>query len=728
MNFYKTCLFFSACLIFLSHYSTSQTNEDDKESSTLKLIESATQALDQGDYAKSSNFLSLAKASIDSTSSDVVLFKYYQTKATLAFERRQIKESLNDYSKAIQRARKLQDTSFMVASYSGMANALLVDNKFKKALIYQNEALSMLENEKSKTYYGLLSNMSIAYKQSQDFDNALSALLVVEEYFREQNDPKSLAIVQNNIGELYRENIEDYQKAKVHYHKAVKLNQSVKNDLQLSQNYHNLSLTCNSLKEIDSAFFYINKAIDLKTELGDLGGLAASNHALGLIQLENSKFYDAIASFQESLKISETYGITPGLFYANMGIGDAYLALGNRNEALKHYKNVETAAAQSDSYEMKAAITQKLGAFHKENKNFERALFYSEKLKTIEDSIASIKSSERMDELRIQYETTLAETENAMLRQREVSQQERIKLQNIFLIALSVIMIILLFMLFAVIKSRRLKKSADEEVSITNEELEKQYKIVKEREEELERQVELKDKIFSVLGHDLRTPLANIAGLIDSMTQIDLSQEELDFMLKHLKGETNASLKTLENILQWTRLEMDDKSLNIKELNEDEIIIEIINNFKSNTLAKEIQVDYKNNSKSILHADENQFRSIANNLIANAIKFSPIKGVVQVNFTEDDDYFIFKVSDQGKGMDKSVIKNLDTRKELMSTYGTEGEKGTGIGLRIVNDFINLHNGKLEFSKNEPTGTIVTVKLPKGIHEESSKPLKKDKKN
>src|SRR5690606_401628 len=307
--------------------------------------------------------------------------------------------------------------------------------------------------------------------------------------------------------------------------KAIKLNQSVKNELQLSQNYHNLSLTCHSLKEIDSAFFYINKAIDLKTELGDLGGLATSNHALGLIQLENSKFYDAIASFQKSLKISETYGITPGLFYANMGIGDAYLALGNHNEALKHYKNVETAAAQSDSYEMKAAITQKLGAFHKENKNFERALFYSEKLKTIEDSIASIKSSERMDELRIQYETTLAETENAMLRQREVSQQERIKLQNIFLIALSVIMIILLFMLFAVIKSRRLKKSADEEVSITNEELEKQYKIVKEREAELKRQVDLKDKIFSVLGHDLRTPLANIAGLIDSMTQIDLSQE-----------------------------------------------------------------------------------------------------------------------------------------------------------------------------------------------------------
>lgn len=712
MSFIKTCLKIFVLISLLGNSVYSQSEPYSDELSTLELIQSSNDALDNGDFNKSSNFLSLAKPSVDSMSSTFLLYKYYYTVGTLAFARRQVAESQQAFIKAISSAIKLQDTTFMVASYSGMANALLVDNKYKKALVYQNEALSMLEKNKTQTYYGLLSNMSISFKQSHDFDNALAALLEVEEYFRKQNDPKSLAIVHNNIGELYRENFQDFYRAKIHYHKAVKFNLKVNNYPQLSQNYHNLSLACNSLKQTDSAFYYVNKSIEIKTEIGDLGGLAANNHALGMIQMDVKQYDAAISSFQKTLEISEQLGISPGLFYGNMGIGDAYRAKGNRTEALKYYKKVEEAVSQTDSYELKGSIAGKLVEFHKENKDFEKALFYSEKLKAIEDSIAAIKSNDRLDELRVQYETSLAQSENEMLRQRETSQQERIKLQNVFLIILSATMIVLLFMLFMVIRTKKQKKSAYKEVSLTTEELEKQYEIVKQRESELKRQVALKDKIFSVLGHDLRTPLANIAGLIDSMTQIDLTPDELEFMLKHLRGETNASLKTLENILQWARLQMNDKSVNIKDIDEDEIIIDLIKNFESNTMAKEINVSYVNSSNSILKADENQFRSIANNLIANAIKFSPIKGEVKINFKEEKDYFVFSVSDQGRGIDNSIIKNLETREELMSTYGTEGEKGTGIGLRIVKDFINLHNGILEFSKNKPSGTLVTVKLPK----------------
>jgi signal transduction histidine kinase len=714
MSFRKTCLRVFILILFMGNSGFSQSEQSSHEDSTLELIESAIDAISDGDYNKSFSFLSLAKPSVDSLSSTFLIFKYYNTSGSLAFSRRQIAESQQAYAKAISAARKLQDTAFMVASYSGMANALLIDNKFKKALVYQNEALSMLKQNKSNTYYGLLSNMSIAYKQSQDFDNALAALLEVENYFNEQKDFKSLAIVHNNLGELYRENFNDYNRAKIHYHKAVKFNLEINNEHQLSQNYHNLSLANNSLKQTDSAFYYVNKSIEIKTQIGDLGGLATNHHALGLIQLEVKQYDAAIKSFQKTLEISEQFGITPGLYYGNFGIGDAYLARGNRIEALKYYKKVEEVVSQTDSFEMKGAIASKLVEFYKDNKDFEQALFYSEKLKAIEDSIASIKSNERLDELRVQYETSMAQSENEILREREASQQEQIRLQKVFLIILSATMVVLVFMLFMVIKTQRQKKSAYKEVSMTSDELQKQYEIVKQRESELKRQVALKDKIFSVLGHDLRTPLANIAGLIDSMTQIDLTPDELQFMLKHLRGETNASLKTLENILQWARLQMNDKSVHVKELDEDEIIIELIKNFESNTLAKEINVSYVNKSNSILKADENQFRSIANNLIANAIKFSPIKGEVKVNFKEEKDYFVFTVSDQGRGIDNSTIKNLETREELMSTYGTEGEKGTGIGLRIVKDFINLHNGLLEFSKNEPTGTIVTVKIPNNL--------------
>ncbi len=317
-----------------------------------------------------------------------------------------------------------------------------------------------------------------------------------------------------------------------------------------------------------------------------------------------------------------------------------------------------------------------------------------------------------MDELRVQYESSLAETENQVLKEKEAAQKQKIDMQNVFLIVSGIALIVFAILIVVLYKSNKHKKEAYKEVQKKTLELEKQYNIVKQREQELNKSLALKDKIFSVLGHDLRTPLANVSNLIDSMSQIELNPEEMEFLLKHLKGETTASLKTLENILQWARLQMNENSTKIEQLDEDGIIIEIITNLESHTEAKNIEVNYLNNSTSLLAADENQFRSIANNLIANAIKFSPLDGKIEVNFYENDDYFIFSVSDQGEGIKSSIVKNLDTQQELLSTYGTEGEKGTGIGLRIVKDFVNLHQGKLEFTKNSPQGTIVTVYFPK----------------
>ncbi len=696
----------------------SQTSQELDDSSVLEIIKEAAEATAINDFEKSVALLKEARKAIDSTSSDLVLFNYYQNVATLAFDRYQIDEAQKAFSKSIQAATKLQDTAAIVAAYSGMANALLVDNKFKMALNYQKEALQMLEHDKGDKYYSLISNMAIAYKQAKDFDNALASLIEVKNYFKENEALKSQAIVENNIGELYRENFNDYARAKEHYKRAERLNLGLNEKHALSQNYHNLSLLFKEHNQLDSAFIYVAKAIKIKEESGDLGGQAITNHALGTIQIAAGEYDEAIKSFEKSLEISRAYGITPGLYFANIGIGDALMANGNIIEALAYYLKAEEVTGQMESLDMKKSIARTLFEYFKENNHYEKALEYNERLRSLEDSIEKIQNNDRLNELRIQYETNLAETENQLLRDKEIAQKEQIKFQNNFLIVLVVALVVFVILVLVLFKANRQRKIAFKKVEKATADLEVQYQITKEREEELKKVVALKDKIFSVLGHDLRTPLANVSSLIDSMSQIDLSPVEMEFMLKHLKGETSASLKTLENILQWARLQMNDKSIKISELDEDGIIIEIIKNFESHTETKDIAIGYTNSSKSILLADENQFRSIANNLIANAIKFSPLKGAVEVNFSEEKDFFVFRVSDQGLGIDPSVIKNLETQHELMSTYGTEGEKGTGIGLRIVKDFINLHNGRIEFSKNDPSGTIVTVYLPKLIDKEN----------
>lgn len=701
-------------LTFCGPLLFAQTEPTKKEKAILELIDSSATAVDAGDFEKSANFLERAKKRIDSNASPLVLHKYYQNFAVLAFSRFQIAQAQESYLKSIEAALKLNDTIFIVTAYSGMANSLIVDNKFTLALRYQQEALKLLENKKTKVYYGLLANRAMNYRHLRNYTLALESFMQVKEYFQENEDFKSQAIIENNIGQLYSENIKDFKQAHAHFKRAIVLNKRINEKHQLSQNYHNLSLLFQNEKQLDSAYFYIEKSMLLKNEIGDTGGLAISNNTLGTIQMAAGDYDEAILSFKKSLEISEKFGITPGLYYANMGIGKALLAKGKDAEALVYLKKVEEISKDLESFEMKKESTKVLLDFYKNKKDFEAALLYGDKLQAIADSISTIENKENIDELRIQYETNLAENENKILKEKEISQQEQILIQNIFLIILFVALVVFIFLVIVLFKSNRQRKIAYKEVKIATQELEKQLQITKDKEAELFKTVALKDKIFSVLGHDLRTPLANISNLIDSMAQIELSPEEMEFMLKHLKGETNASLKTLENILQWARLQMNDKSILVSELDEDGIIIEIIKNFESNTDAKEIQVNYINKSNAILWADENQFRSIANNLIGNAIKYSPLRGEIEVTFGEERENFVLSISDQGVGILPSVIENLDTQEELMSSYGTEGEKGTGIGLRIVKDFVHLHQGKITFAKNEPTGTIVTVYLPKLI--------------
>src|SRR5690606_35149708 len=96
--------------------------------------------------------------------------------------------------------------------------------------------------------------------------------------------------------------------------------------------------------------------------------------------------------------------------------------------------------------------------------------------------------------------------------------------------------------------------------------------------------------------------------------------------------------------------------------------------YESNANTKNVKISYTNTNNSVFHADENQFRSVVANLIANAIKYSPVYGEVKVGFFEEDSGFIFQVEDQGEGISQSIVHNLETKNQLISSYGTLGEK------------------------------------------------------
>lgn len=707
-------LFLCFGCIFCSPDIAAQTSSDTDETEVLELISLAANAIEQYNYDLGEEYLARAQAVIDSTSSGEILFSYYQNLGYLFFQRNQLSESLRVFNLCLREAEKIGDTTKIIVAYSGIANNHILNRRYKEAINYQEKALEMSKDRNPGHYYGILINISNAYVQAQELYKALEALLEAKEYFKQGEGFDMQAIIENNIGELYRDQLKDYDLAKKHYQWAIELNTRAGNTYQLSQNYHNLSLLYSDNEQMDSAFYYMYKGIDLKKDMGDLGGLASSIYNLGTFFAKGERYDEAIQSFEETIGISEKNGIVPGLYFGNLGLGNAYAEKKMRSTALFHYKKAKQFADDMESIEMQKDIRKTLFDYYKQSENYKEALQISEELDIINDSIASLNLNEKLDDIRIRYETDLAEQENKRLREKEVTQQELISLQYTSLYILLFILIVITVLIIILYKAYRQRNEAYNALQLTTEELSEQYETVKKQELRLEVANNLKDKIFSVLGHDLRSPLINIIGLIDSISQIEFSRDEWEYLLNHLKGETNTTLKNLQNILQWAQLQINDKSIYIIQLDENEVITEVIKSYESNASTKSIKISYTNTNNSIFHADENQFRSIAANLIANALKYSPVYGEVKVNFSEEKAGFVFQVEDQGEGISQSAIHNLETKSQLISSYGTSGEKGTGIGLSIVKDFVELHNGTIEFIKNKPTGTIVKVTFPKDI--------------
>ncbi len=240
--------------------------------------------------------------------------------------------------------------------------------------------------------------------------------------------------------------------------------------------------------------------------------------------------------------------------------------------------------------------------------------------------------------------------------------------------------------------------------------LEIQHQKLKESEERLQKTNDLKNKILSVLGHDLRNPLNNISTLLSTATSANLSQSDLTEILNYLKKETDVSHIILKEILAWARLQMDEEGKYIEPIDAHELIEEII--AVHNHKAQEKLIAFNTTNGAVeFWADRNQMKSVFSNLVFNAIKFSKKAGQITVDISQNENEVIFKITDSGKGIDAMVLENLNKRNKIISEDGTGGERGTGIGLRIVNDFVEDHHGSLCFENNTEGGATVTVKIP-----------------
>jgi PAS domain S-box-containing protein len=232
-------------------------------------------------------------------------------------------------------------------------------------------------------------------------------------------------------------------------------------------------------------------------------------------------------------------------------------------------------------------------------------------------------------------------------------------------------------------------------------------------EKELEEQNATKNKLFSIIAHDLRSPFSNIIGLsdyiLDSIDFID--KKDLNRFVSTINNSAKSSLNLLDNLLNWAKSQTGQLETEFIKLNIKQVVDATISQAHAWAQVKGIKLLNKVNPEIKAFADENLLRTVIRNLISNSIKFTEKEGVIEVYATEFETNIEICVSDNGVGMSKEKLGELFSKGKKKSTLGTSKEKGSGLGLMLCRDFVILLGGELWAKSEEGKGSSFYFTLP-----------------
>jgi two-component system, sensor histidine kinase and response regulator len=235
----------------------------------------------------------------------------------------------------------------------------------------------------------------------------------------------------------------------------------------------------------------------------------------------------------------------------------------------------------------------------------------------------------------------------------------------------------------------------------------------REREKYLLAMNENKDKFFTLISHDLKGPAHNLISISEILLHDEsLSEEERKTFLDHLNTTAKKNFNLLENLLEWSRIQMGTLTLDPQKCDLWEIIQETLLLADEKAFQKNISLKNNINRECLVLADFNSIKTVVRNLLINAIKFTPAGGAIFIDGSlRKDNFFVISVKDTGIGMDPEIKKNLFHPGKVVSRYGTQGETGTGLGLLLCKEFVERNKGKLWVESEPGQGTTFFFSLP-----------------
>jgi signal transduction histidine kinase len=305
------------------------------------------------------------------------------------------------------------------------------------------------------------------------------------------------------------------------------------------------------------------------------------------------------------------------------------------------------------------------------------------------------------------------EQEIELLRKdKKISKLTATRLKNtVFSLAAVSLMIILVLVVYY--QKNRLKRETNRLLEEKNTQLEKTNLKLQKSEKHLKELNSTKDKFFSIIGHDLRNPLNALLGFSEliSGNSRDYTSEEIQRYSKIINEAAKNIHLLIENLLEWSRSQAGTIDFNPEQTELSAMVTEIFKIFEIHADKKGVSLVSEIPEDTTVKADRNLLSTILRNLINNAVKFTPGGGQVRIFCKQDEQEITISVEDTGIGMSEEQLESLFRMKSNVTMPGTSEEKGTGLGLILCKEFVDMHRGRIWATSKQKEGSTFSFTLP-----------------
>ncbi|SHN34029.1 Signal transduction histidine kinase [Cyclobacterium lianum] len=590
------------------------------------------------------------------------------------------------------------------------ASAIQYDQK-DESLVLVNQALEQGEGLQDPLLLARIHNQAgRVHYIAGNYNDALEHFAIAKGYGEESAAVKEVLYATNGIA-LVQMVDKEYAEAIQLLEECLTVNVSLGDSLGVAKNHFNLGIAYDELGDFGLAMEHLQEAIgfleaDRKAVLNLMvkNRMAQVYHEMGNFDRAEYLFADVLQDEFSLTNWEKSFALT-GLAKLKFDKGEIDSALHYGEQALLI---AESHGATWDLQQVTGLLSQVYSALG----IFDKAFYQLKAHKAYSDSLYDAAKNRQMARLQL----NLAQADNQRLRAEKERDSNQIQQHYKLMFFLAVLVLLLAGLLYFFAKHLRLKEHFNRSLEKKNQAIRQQKDLIGQQNQSLKELNHVRTRLLSIISHDLRSPINAIKQLLDMRGQGFFDEkEELD-VFALLSGQVKNTEHLLNDLLEWANTQMDGMDANPAEVFLAELVDRVLAhlNFQLNAKFIDVRHQIEDGMPNKAWIDKNHLKIILQNLIGNAIKFTPEYGRIDIFYEEDGQFIFCHIKDSGVGIDEmhQNLINGDEGGRMPSMVGTANEKGTGLGLLLVKQFLTLNGGKMDVQSLSGWGTQFTLQLKK----------------